>query len=133
MIIRKASEHFLEIKVKKEAPGIGTIQTFIIEKYQNSLLGGVQAEVTFNYSHGKKIEITTKQKMKEAIQAINDGANEIDMVMNIGYFKDNNYNFWCMGLISEDISEGNLDFQNNKFVFEFSFLLFLNYKCTNES
>ena len=34
---------------------------------------------------------TTKQKMKEAIQAINDGANEIDMVMNIGYFKDNNY------------------------------------------
>ena len=50
------------IKVKKEAPGIGTIQTFIIEKYQNSLLGGVQAEVTFTYSNGKLIEINGDEK-----------------------------------------------------------------------
>ena len=46
-----------KIKVVKEAPGIGTIKSFIIEKYQNSLLGGIKAEVTFTYSNGKKVEI----------------------------------------------------------------------------
>ena len=50
------------IKVSREAPGIGTIKTFIVEKYQNSLLGGVQAEVTFSYSNGKKIEINGDEK-----------------------------------------------------------------------
>ena len=50
------------IKVSREAPGIGTIKTFIVEKYQNSLLGGIQAEVTFSYSNGKKIEINGDEK-----------------------------------------------------------------------
>ena len=50
------------IKVKKEAPGIGTIKTFIVEKYQNSLLGGVKAEVTFAYSNGKEVEINGDEK-----------------------------------------------------------------------
>ena len=50
------------IKVTKEAPGIGTIKTFIVEKYQNSLLGGVKAEVTFNYSHGREVEISGDEK-----------------------------------------------------------------------
>ena len=50
------------IKVVKEAPGIGTIKTFIIEKYQNSLLGGIKAEVTFTYSNGKKVEIGGDQE-----------------------------------------------------------------------
>lgn len=50
------------IKVAKDAPGIGTIKTFIIEKYQNSLLGGVQAEVTFTYSNGRVVEINGDEK-----------------------------------------------------------------------
>ncbi len=50
------------IKVVREAPGIGTIKTFIIEKYQNSLLGGIKAEVTFTYSNGKKVEIGGDQE-----------------------------------------------------------------------
>jgi SOS response regulatory protein OraA/RecX len=50
------------IKVIKEAPGIGTIKTFVVEKYQNSLLGGVKAEVTFTYSNKKEVEITGDEK-----------------------------------------------------------------------
>ena len=50
------------IKVTREAPGVGTIKSFVVEKYQNSLLGGVQAEVTFTYSNGKLIEINGDEK-----------------------------------------------------------------------
>jgi len=50
------------IKVIKEAPGIGTIKTFVVEKYQNSLLGGVKAEVTFTYSNKKEVEINGDEK-----------------------------------------------------------------------
>lgn len=34
---------------------------------------------------------STESKMFEAKQAINDGADEIDMVMNLGFFKSKNY------------------------------------------
>ena len=76
-----------KIKVVKEAPGIGTIKSFIIEKYQNSLLGGIKAEVTFTYSNGKKVEIggdqddvyracidriQLKKNKKEALQTIEE-------------------------------------------------------------
>ena len=50
------------IKVVKDAPGIGTIKTFIVEKYQNSLLGERQAEVTFTYSNGRIVEINGDEK-----------------------------------------------------------------------
>ena len=50
------------IKVTKDAPGIGTIKSFIIEKYQNSLLGGTKAEVTFSYSNGRIVEINGDEK-----------------------------------------------------------------------
>ena len=36
---------------------------------------------------------TTKTKITEAIEAINNGANEIDMVMNIGEFKNKNFSY----------------------------------------
>lgn len=34
---------------------------------------------------------TTATKIEEILQAIDDGANEIDLVMNIGFFKSGNY------------------------------------------
>lgn len=35
--------------------------------------------------------MSTKSKISEALNAIEDGANEIDMVMNLGYLKSRNY------------------------------------------
>ena len=36
---------------------------------------------------------TTKIKVEEAVDAINNGATEIDMVINVGFLKDKNYNY----------------------------------------
>ena len=46
---------------------------------------------------------TTEVKCYETKDAINNGADEIDMVINIGYLKDKRYD-----LINEEICKGNM-------------------------
>ena len=45
-----------------EKNGIGTITKFKIDRYATSLLGGVQADVTFTYSNKKEVMITGDEK-----------------------------------------------------------------------
>ena len=51
-----------KIKVLVEKPGIGTIKSFVVDKYQTSLLGGNHADVIFTYSNKKQILVTGHEK-----------------------------------------------------------------------
>mgnify|MGYP003653541229 FL=1 len=76
------------IKVKREAPGIGTIKSFIVEKYLNSLLGGTQAEVTFGYSNGREVEINGDEKevFQACIDRIKLKKNKVEAERTIQFF-----------------------------------------------
>ena len=51
-----------KIKNLIDKPGIGSIIKWKAEKYSSSLLGGVQADVVFEYSNGKKVKIFGDEK-----------------------------------------------------------------------
>ena len=50
------------IRIVKDFPGIGSIKTMKVERYATSLLGGIQADVTFTYSNKKVILISGDDK-----------------------------------------------------------------------
>jgi len=68
------------------------VKEYLADKGKDIKVGTVVG-FPLGYSH-------TSIKVKETLKAIEDGADEIDMVMNISYFKSKKYN-----LVLEDIKE----------------------------
>ena len=65
-----------------EKNGIGTITKFKIDRYATSLLGGIQADVTFTYSNKKEILITGDDQ--DVLQA---GINKLKLIKNLNKSK----------------------------------------------
>ena len=79
-----------------EAIKLGTtsvcIPPYFVKKAKEYVKNKMKVCTVIGFMHGYT---TTYAKLYETMEMIKNGADEIDMVINIGYLKDKNYDIFC--------------------------------------